>query len=529
MTAKQVIDCGPDRDTLQDVIYFPNYGGPGPYQKLIYTDMERLKPVPGTVELALERQQLISGTEAAPVVLHLHWVGAVLAGAKTRDDAADLHMIFQQNLTRFVGLGGIVLWTVHPAELSRSNQFGDVERQLCQDVANLALRIHIHTRKYLSVLEAELVIDSRKLLVQPLEPGKSGAVLEREIRKGYQFSHVPIAFERATKSCLLTGRSFPPKRVARTAIVILNYQSREDTQRLIRALQQSTDQKFDLYVVDNCSPDLSVFEAAVIFPGSYVLRLPENLGYAAGNNAALWLIEPLGYQFVWILNPDIVVPPKALRQHVAAAADYPEVSIFGPAICRGANPDLVASAGSYVSFEDGFSTGHLYAAKPVDKLPETPYEAECLTGASLFLRSTVIKKIGYIPEDYFLYFEETQWLLEAGKIGLKCLVLPHIRPVHHQRSHEGGLPAVYYFYYYLRNALLFSARMGHDDLEPVSAALRGGFMAAWLLRIEEGNPDQLDFYKRLAERALSDGRKGLSGRIDLTALEQTLRQPVDPA
>jgi len=524
MKVEQILDRSPQPDGQQTLFYYPHYGAPSPYQKQIYAGLERTVARPGTVEVALKEQRNRTRNEA-PVVLHLHWLGAVLARAQTRAEAEGLYDGFHDNLICFVRLGGIVLWTVHSGGLAYLGQFPDLEQQLRQDVAHLALRVHVHSRRLLPFLVDVLDIGPEKILVQPLRDEKICAALEQVIAEGYRFSTVQIPAEAQPQGGMLTGCSFPPATPARTAVIVLNYESTADSQRLIHALRVSSDQDFDLYVVDNASSDLSDYEAAVCFPTARVLRASHNLGYAAGNNLGLRLIEPLGYQFLWILNPDMVVPPEALQQHVVAAANYPEVSIFGPAICRGVDPDRVASAGSYVSFKDGLSTGNLYAANLVEKLPETPYEVDCLTGASLFLRAEVIKTIGYIPEDYFLYFEETQWLLEAGRNGQRCLVLPHIRPVHHQASHGSGLPRLYYFYYYLRNALLFCSRMGVDDLAPTLAALRSGFIATWLQRVEDADPDQLEFYQRLAERALADGQKGLSGQIDLAALEQTLRQP----
>jgi GT2 family glycosyltransferase len=352
-----------------------------------------------------------------------------------------------------------------------------------------------------------------------------GATLEAAIATAWPRQTVEIAFDDRPRMVELLGRAFPPPRPARTAIVILNYGHPEDTARLIGTLQAGTETDFDLYVVDNATPNLSAFDLATRFACAHVLRLPENLGYAAGNNAALRLIAGLGYDFVWILNPDMVVPPEALAQHIDAARAHPGTAIFGPALLRGGPAPRLASAGCFVSLTDGLSTGHLYAGELPEALPAEPYVADFVTGAAVFLRASVLPLIGTIPEEYFLYFEETAWLTAARDMGFGALVLPHIRLAHHKRSEDGDLPAPYFYYYYIRNALIFAGRRGGPEAVAATAArLQTDFIAAWTARIAKAEPDQSGhnrpaFYDRLAQTALADGLAGRTGPVDLIAIK----------
>lgn len=344
--------------------------------------------------------------------------------------------------------------------------------------------------------------------------------LTTAIRQAWPSQTVQIAFDDQPRDVQLLGAIFPPRQVARTAVIILNYGHAEDTARLIDTLYAGTETDFDVYVVDNCSPNLSACDLATLFPQAHVLRLPENLGYAAGNNAALRLIADLAYEFVWILNPDMVVPPEALDQHIAAASAHPQRGIFGPALLRGDPAGRLASAGCYVSLSDGLATGHLYAGELPEVLPTAPYEADFVTGAAVFLRATTLKQIGTIPEEFFLYFEETAWLRRAAAKGHTALVLPHIRLAHHKRSEDGDLPAPYFYYYYIRNALIFAAQMGTPaDVAATAARLRSDFIAAWTARISRTRPDRLAVYDLLAKMSLADGLAGKTGPVDLTALE----------
>lgn len=358
--------------------------------------------------------------------------------------------------------------------------------------------------------------------VEPLTWSKMGSALKSSLQRAYSTEIVRIDFEDYSRDCLLAGAKFPPNKIASTAIIILNYEHIDDVQRLISTLKKSSSQDFDIYIVDNASPSLSLSQLLLAVPGVHLLRLPENLGYAAGNNAVMRLIKPLGYKFAWILNPDMVVSTTALQQYQDAAQMYPEESILGAVIERGDADGNVASAGCYASFEDGVSTNHMFAGKDVNLLPDEPYPADFITGASIFLRMSALDVIGFIPEDYFLYFEETHWLLEAGRKGYKCLILPKVRLKHHKRSEEDGLPAKYYFYYYIRNNLLFFARMTGEPAKAAMNRLLVGFVTTWLKKIEARDPRSLETYKRISEQAIADGLNGIAGKRDLTKLESDI-------
>src|SRR4051812_9723721 len=105
-------------------------------------------------------------------------------------------------------------------------------------------------------------------------------------------------------------------------------------------------------VVDGGSGDGSVehFREAVQREGwgSWVEILPlaENSGFAAGNNAALrqLLAGPDVPDYVWLLNPDTVVRPGALRALLNFLEAHPEVGIAGS---RLEDPDGTAQRSAF--------------------------------------------------------------------------------------------------------------------------------------------------------------------------------------
>ena len=61
---------------------------------------------------------------------------------------------------------------------------------------------------------------------------------------------------------------------------------------------------------------------------------------------------------------------------------------------------------------------------------DEPHRADWLSGASLMIRRSVFETIGLLDESYFLYFEEVDFCLRAGRVGLQCWHVPDSRVVH---------------------------------------------------------------------------------------------------
>ena len=47
-----------------------------------------------------------------------------------------------------------------------------------------------------------------------------------------------------------------------------------------------------------------------------------------------------------------------------------------------------------------------------------------VVGASMFVRKTFIEEVGYMSEDYFLYFEELDWILRGKACGWNIGYIP---------------------------------------------------------------------------------------------------------
>jgi GT2 family glycosyltransferase len=98
---------------------------------------------------------------------------------------------------------------------------------------------------------------------------------------------------------------------------------------------------------------------------------------------------------------------------------------------------------------------------------DEPCGVDSVSGCSMLVRTTAIKKIGLMDEGYFLYWEDTEWCARARAGGYKVLLLPGSL-VRHKVSVSTRQSSFPQYYYYTRNG--FSFLREHDPcLIPVFA------------------------------------------------------------
>lgn len=82
----------------------------------------------------------------------------------------------------------------------------------------------------------------------------------------------------------------------------------------------------EIIVVDNDSPDDTAEIVESGYPGVRLIRNRENLGFGAANNQGIRLSKG---EFVLVLNPDTVVHPGALKKMLRFLRDNPPVGMVG--------------------------------------------------------------------------------------------------------------------------------------------------------------------------------------------------------
>ena len=230
-------------------------------------------------------------------------------------------------------------------------------------------------------------------------------------------------------------------------VIIVNFRTPELVVDLLHSLAPEVRDypSASVVVVDNASGDhsLDCISAAIESErwSSWASLMParKNGGFAYGNNLAIEeaLRSPNPPELFWLLNPDTQVRPGATR----ALAEFMEanrnVSICGSGIEDSAGKPWMYTfrfPGILSEIERGFRLSIVTrplsrwtVCQPVEAKP-TP--AEWVSGCTLIIRRETIEKIGVLDENFFLYYEETDYCLRARRSGLECWYFPHAKIMH---------------------------------------------------------------------------------------------------
>ena len=229
------------------------------------------------------------------------------------------------------------------------------------------------------------------------------------------------------------------------AVVILTYKSTQLAINCLRsvAAERGTPQvHIRAIVVDNASGDLPGITAAVDENSwnSWVnlVEAPRNGGYAYGNNLGVRHAFAAGApNYIYLLNPDTEVRPGAIAALVDFLQGHPEVAIAGSSF---ENPDgspwpLAFRFPSLVSeFLGGVQFGPLTRLLRRWEVPlfmgSTAARVDWICGASMLIRPAVLTALGGLDENYFLYFEETDFCRRARDAGYSTWYVPESRVMH---------------------------------------------------------------------------------------------------
>ncbi len=212
-------------------------------------------------------------------------------------------------------------------------------------------------------------------------------------------------------------------------------------------------------------------------PPLVLVSTEENLGFAGGNNVGIrYALARGGFDYLWLLNNDTVVRPDALRRLVEEAERSPRAGIIGSTLLYYDRPGTVQTlgGGTYNWWlglprhigADGDADGALRAAAR----PEMSY----VVGASMLVRTSFVREVGLLSEEYFLYFEELDWAARArGRYTLGYA--PASVVYHREGSSTGGKASgaksrVADFHFY-RNRVRFTRKFAPALLPAVHLSL----------------------------------------------------------
>jgi GT2 family glycosyltransferase len=240
--------------------------------------------------------------------------------------------------------------------------------------------------------------------------------------------------------------------------IVLNWNGIADTRECLNSVRAAAYPENHVLVVDNGSKkdEAGALESEY---GGFIemIRLPENRGFAGGMNVGIKRALELVPDYLLLLNNDVVVDPSFLSKLVDQAKRLPKLAAACPKTYFYSEPRMIYSTGGRVNIWRG-------VAKQVGRGQEDHGQFEKVArrdyadGMCMLIPRSAIEKVGLLDEQYFAYWEETDWCWRAREAGLRCYYVPQSRIWH--KAQRSRSPNARFHYLYRRNALLFVRKRG---------------------------------------------------------------------
>lgn len=230
--------------------------------------------------------------------------------------------------------------------------------------------------------------------------------------------------------------------------ILLNYKTREDVIRLAEALTIRPD--ITPIVVDNGSDrELRLWcdDCSIDY-----IDTNENIGYTGGNNIGLKHAKQSGFEYGFILNPDVILEQIDF-QEMTRVMDKNNLDIMFPTVYDGES----GLQNDLPTFENKF-------LRKVGFLPELPESTQDSLqyvdhgpGSAMMIRLPILDTIGYFREDYFMYGEENDICYRARRAGMDIAVYRSAEVTHGGTEEDDAgneIMSEFEMYYYIRNRFI---------------------------------------------------------------------------
>lgn len=206
--------------------------------------------------------------------------------------------------------------------------------------------------------------------------------------------------------------------VPRTTVVVLNWNGKDLLDECLGSLAEQTDKRFEVLLVDNGSVDGSIAYVKQAFPWVKVLALPENFGFAKGNNLG---IRTVTSERIALLNNDTRVDPRWLEELNDALDAHPEVGFCASKMLNYYEPDVIDTAGDQLAV--GLAVKRGAGQNDAEEYSSARYVFGACAGAALY-RKTLLDQVGLFDETFGTNYEDVDLSFRAQLAGWKCLYVP---------------------------------------------------------------------------------------------------------
>lgn len=216
------------------------------------------------------------------------------------------------------------------------------------------------------------------------------------------------------------------------SVIIVNWNTKELLSNCINSIQEKTaGVSYEIIIVDNNSADGSAEMIKMEFPHCKLVASNKNNGFSRGNN--LGIHEAIG-RYIFFLNPDTILVTNALNGMFKLMESNQSVGAVGckllnrdgsiQFICARTFPTLFNQFSYYMMFNRLFPKSKRFTNVELGYWDhKESMEIDCLSGACIFAKKSIIDKIEGFDDSFFMYAEDVDLCYRIKQEGWKLYYL----------------------------------------------------------------------------------------------------------
>lgn len=237
-------------------------------------------------------------------------------------------------------------------------------------------------------------------------------------------------------------------------IVLINYNRYKDTIECINSIKKNEKGiEYEIVVVDNKSTNESVEKLKQI-QDIHLILSENNKGFSYGNNLGIKYAIENGANYILLLNNDTIIEKNSISILYNEMTKHEDVGIMSARVMYYDAPDRINCIGGHIDWYKGIA---------VLKNWNTVYEpsnkkfdyTQFITGCCMLIKKDVIDKVGYLPEEYFMYFEDVDYCVDIQNHGYKIGVCYDSIIYHKESASSGGSESSFTIKWNTRNRIIF--------------------------------------------------------------------------
>ena len=232
------------------------------------------------------------------------------------------------------------------------------------------------------------------------------------------------------------------------SVVIVGWNARHYLELCLESLTEAPPRRtMEILVVDNASTDGSAEMIEARFPYVRLIKSPENLGFAKGNNVA---IRQCQGRYIALVNPDVIVLPGCLDALGDFLDQNPKVGNVGPRVF---NPDMTQQSTcrrfptlwnnfcSASGLETTFKGSRFFAGEHMFFFPhDRTLAVNVLVGCFSMVRREAFEAVGLLDEGLFMYGDDVDWCRRSWNAGWQVVFFPGARAIHDRGKITASYP-----------------------------------------------------------------------------------------